>query len=129
VQMASFTLDTRPLSNPTSERSRVVEDVYLVNESGEQIGWLRLNLYDEQRPAHGTECELVAISEGVMDVRHRPSDSATWPHIPALVNDNCFFHVLWIERKGDVAYRRALGQVAKGAWERKCVKGVEIILG
>lgn len=134
VQVASFTLETRSLSSPTSEYSRVVEDVYLVNESGDRVGWIRLNLHDEQWPAHGTECELVAISEGVVDVRHQPSDAITWPQIPALVkntgvNDNYFFHVLWIERKGDIAYRRALGQVAKGAWERMCIREMEIILG
>jgi len=134
VQVASFTLDTRSLLNPTSERSRAVEDVYLMNESGDRVGWIRLNLYDERRPAHGTECELVAISEGAVDVRYRTSDSITLPQIPALVkntgiNDDCFFHVLWIERQGNVAYRRALGQVAKGMWERKCVREIEIILG
>jgi hypothetical protein len=134
VQVTSFTLDTQSPLNPTSEGSRVVEDVYLLNELGDRVGWIRLNLYDERRPADGTECELVAISEGVADVRHRPSNPVTWPQIPGIVentgvDDNYFFHVLWIEWKGDIAYRRALGQVAKGAWEKKCVREIEIVLG
>jgi hypothetical protein len=134
VQVASFRLDTESLLNPTSERSRAVEDVYLVNESGDRVGWLRLNLYDEQRPAHGTECELIAISEGVLNHRHRSSEPDMVPQMPALVkntrvNDDHFYHVLWIERTGDIAYRRALGQVAKGLWEEKCVGEIEILLG
>jgi hypothetical protein len=130
----SFRLNTESLLNPTSERSRVVKDVYLVNESDDRVGWLRLNLYDEQRPAHGTECELIAISEGVLNHRHRSSEPDTVPQMPALVkntgvNDDHFYHVLWIERKGNIAYRRALGQVAKGVWEEKCVGEIEILLG
>jgi hypothetical protein len=35
----------------------------------------------------------------------------------------------WIEQKGDVAYRRALGQVVKGAWEETARKEIEIVLG
>jgi hypothetical protein len=134
MQVASFRLDTESLLNPTSERSTAVEDVYLVNESGDRVGWLRLNLYDEQRPAHGTECELIAISEGVLNHRHRSSEPDMVPQMPALVkntrvNDDHFYHVLWIEQKGDIAYRRALGQVAKGVWEEKCVGEIEILLG
>ncbi|KAH7088032.1 heterokaryon incompatibility protein-domain-containing protein [Paraphoma chrysanthemicola] len=133
VQKAILTLDTSSLSNLTSECVRSVEDVYLVNESGDRIGWIRLNLYDEPPPAHGVECELIAISEGAMDVRQMTSELFTWLKVPESVDDTerkdvRFLHVLWIEWKGDVAYRRALGQVAKEAWERKC-GSAEITLG
>lgn len=134
VQVASFKLDTQSSLKPTSECNRAVEDVDLVDEASYRVGWLRLNLYDEERPAHGTVCELVAISEGVVDVRYMASESRARSQVPALdgntrVYDTCFFHVLWIEWKGGVAYRRALGQVAKEAWERTCVGDIEIVLG
>lgn len=137
VQVASFILDTQSVLNAASPHDRVVEDVYLMNESGNRVGYLRLNLYDEQRPAHGTQCELVAISEGVADVRLQSyaTDQATLtPQLRAL-NENTafdyyeFLHVLWIEWKGDIAYRRALGQVEKLFWERDCAGEIEIILG
>jgi hypothetical protein len=69
-----------------------------------------------------------------VEVRHQRSTPDTLLHIPALhgstgEEDITFFHVLWIERKGDVAYRRALGQVGKEAWKRECVGEIEIILG
>ncbi|KAH6714661.1 heterokaryon incompatibility protein-domain-containing protein [Leptodontidium sp. MPI-SDFR-AT-0119] len=137
VQVASFILDTQSLLNAASPRDRVVEDVYLMNESGDQVGYLQLNLYDEQRPAHGTQCELVAISEGVVDVRHQSyaTDPVTSTRQLAALNENTafdyydFVHVLWIEWKGDIAYRRALGQVEKAFWERDCAGEIEIILG
>jgi hypothetical protein len=64
VQVATLMLDTLSIfiMNFAPERGRTVEDVYLVNKAGERVGWLRLNIYGEQWPAHGTECELIAIS-------------------------------------------------------------------
>jgi len=137
VQVASFALDTQSLPIATSPRDRVVEDVHLTNESGDQVGYLQLNLYDEQRPAHGTRCELVAISEGVVDGRHQSdaTDPVTsTPQLPTLNKNTAlsyrnFVHVLWIEWKGDIAYRRALGQVDKAFWDRDHAGEIEIILG
>lgn len=40
-----------------------------------------------------------------------------------------FYNVLWIERKGDVAYRRAAGRMKKEVWERHCSEPAKIILG
>lgn len=134
VQVASFTMDTQSLSNASVGPCRAVEDVYLANKAGERVGWLRLNLYDEERPAHGTECELVAISEGVPDLRYNLIDVATTldmqaPFGIARFGDGPFMYVLWIEWKDGVAYRRALGQVGKEAWESECVGEIEIVLG
>ncbi|KAH7077500.1 heterokaryon incompatibility protein-domain-containing protein [Paraphoma chrysanthemicola] len=134
VQKATFTMDTSSLSNSTSERIRSVEGVYLVDESVNRVGWIRLNLYDEPPPANDVDCELIAISEGVMDVRQMTPEVVMWLKVLEPVDDTerkdvCFVHVLWIEWKGDVAYRRALGQVAKEAWEGKCERSVEIMLG
>jgi hypothetical protein len=43
--------------------------------------------------------------------------------------DYHFFNVLWIERKGDVAYRRAAGRVPKAVWEENCSKPIKVVLG
>ncbi|KAJ4293250.1 hypothetical protein N0V90_008532 [Kalmusia sp. IMI 367209] len=39
-----------------------------------------------------------------------------------------FYNVLWIERRGDLAFRRAAGRVSKTAWEQNCSGPTEILL-
>jgi hypothetical protein len=137
LQVACLALDMRYLpSNPTSEATKAVEDAHLMNDSGDQVGWIRLNMYDERRPPHGTDCELVAISEGVLNAQYLSSDPTTWPPIavvakvsPTNRQDVYFVNVLWVEHDGDIAYRRALGQVVKSAWESVCAGEIEILLG
>jgi ankyrin repeat protein len=43
--------------------------------------------------------------------------------------DYYFYNVLWIERKGDIAYRRAAGRVPKVIWEENCSKPIKVVLG
>jgi hypothetical protein len=40
-----------------------------------------------------------------------------------------FYNVLWIERNGDIAYRKALGRVWKDAWQRQHVEEIDVLLG
>jgi hypothetical protein len=40
-----------------------------------------------------------------------------------------FYNVMWIERKGDVSYRIAIGRVWKTAWDAKPSESVDIVLG
>jgi ankyrin repeat protein len=40
-----------------------------------------------------------------------------------------FYNVLWIERDGDIAYRRAAGRVPKAIWDKSCTGPVKVILG
>jgi hypothetical protein len=40
-----------------------------------------------------------------------------------------FYNVLWLERDGDVAYRKALGRVMKTAWERQHLEEINLVLG
>lgn len=147
VQVATFMLDTRSAVNvavatPKPDNVRVVQDAYLVNDSGARVGFLRLNLYDEEWPAHGTQCELIAISEGVVDANliHRQPDTAPeslgLQELSVLVDENgvalgetSFLYVLWVKRNSDVAYRRALGQVGKSFWESGSNGEIEIVLG
>ncbi|KAF2818948.1 hypothetical protein CC86DRAFT_308046, partial [Ophiobolus disseminans] len=44
-------------------------------------------------------------------------------------NEYHFYNVLWIERKGKVAYRRAAGRVPKAVWEQNCLKPSTVVLG
>jgi hypothetical protein len=43
--------------------------------------------------------------------------------------DYHFYNVLWIERKGDIAYRRAAGRVPKIVWEENCPEPLRVVLG
>jgi ankyrin repeat protein len=40
-----------------------------------------------------------------------------------------FYNVLWVERKGEIAYRRAAGRVPKAIWDANCTPPTKIILG
>jgi hypothetical protein len=40
-----------------------------------------------------------------------------------------FYNVLWIEREGEIAYRRAAGRVPKDVWEENCLESTRVILG
>ncbi|CAN9182018.1 unnamed protein product [Alternaria alternata] len=40
-----------------------------------------------------------------------------------------FYTVLWIERKGDIAYRRAAGRVPKAVWDKNCSEPINVVLG
>jgi hypothetical protein len=40
-----------------------------------------------------------------------------------------FYNVLWVERKGEIAYRRAARRVPKAIWNANCTPLTKIILG
>ncbi|KAF2994162.1 hypothetical protein E8E13_000740 [Curvularia kusanoi] len=40
-----------------------------------------------------------------------------------------FYNVMWIEREGGIAYRRAVGRVPKVIWEANCTGLTKIVLG
>jgi hypothetical protein len=40
-----------------------------------------------------------------------------------------FYNVLWIERRGQIAYRRAAGHVPKEIWDANCTLPTKVILG
>ena len=61
-------------------------------------------------------------------------DTREWyekPYYPEGVADDAlveFYNVLWIEREGDVVFRKAAGRVLKTAWDENCSGPVEINL-
>jgi hypothetical protein len=40
-----------------------------------------------------------------------------------------FYNVLWIQRKGDIAYRHGIGRILKVTWEQQATEVVDITLG
>jgi hypothetical protein len=73
--------------------------------------------------------ELIAISAGSMAGSHRVHER----HIPEccykLGGIREFYNVLWIEWADGVAYRKAIGQVTKAAWEAADRELIDVVLG
>lgn len=96
----------------------------LKTDNGVFCGFLRLNatpnyiLNESHDPLEGTVCELIAISKG---------SPSTIENMDSLGDE--VYNVLWIEWENGIAYRKALGQVTKGIWERKAKKRINVTLG
>lgn len=107
----------------------------LLDEKDEQCGFIQLNTtptyyYNWSRdPLIGTSCELIAISEGSTPA-HRYSTSV-WGKFGTMAKtgDAEFYNVLWIEWVDGRAYRKALGQVAKSAWDSHPDDWIDVVLG
>jgi hypothetical protein len=84
-------------------------------------------------PRPGQKVELLAIARG-----HCPNDDVNpiglqeW-HCNERPKDTLlyeFYHVLWVEWKDGVTYRKGFGRVVKGAWERiRELSDLDVILG
>jgi hypothetical protein len=106
----------------------------LLDKKGRWSGILHSNASDEKEFTSMQECELILISSGKAQ---RDTNDAVkvwleeWKFIDDIQELDVyeFYNVLWIARKGDVAYRKALGRVWKTAWQRQRVEDVDIILG
>ncbi|KAH4144562.1 hypothetical protein HBI24_137790 [Parastagonospora nodorum] len=61
----------------------------------------------------------------------KPPDRLKEPHTRLEDSDleYNFYNVLWIERKGEIAYRRAAGRVPEVIWEANCTEPSQLILG
>lgn len=76
--------------------------------------------------------ELIEMSAGT--VENQEVDASTFdewhvPDCPRHQGRYDFVNVMWIERKGDVAYRKALGRVEKNAWSTLTKVMIHVILG
>jgi hypothetical protein len=86
-----------------------------------------------QGPQH-TECELIAISYGLIQKRSDFSINEK-DEIHGLVptpGKDCyeFYNVLWITRREDgVAVRKGLGRVAKDVWQPQKKENIIVVLG
>lgn len=104
--------------------------------TGLWIGAIELNedftARQEELPV-GETCELIAISmESVLNVgQPYDHDFLEWgfnerPKTGILY---WFYNVLWIERYKGIAYRKALGRVAKEKWEQLDLEEIDVTLG
>ena len=81
--------------------------VILSNGSGGSAGSL---ISHGQPVSRGQLCELVAVSISSM-------------------NGEEAYDVLWIEREGEIAYRKGVGRVRKAPWEAKNADRIKLVLG
>jgi len=106
----------------------------LVDDSGQWAGMIYSNFSNKKDIVLGQKCEVIIISAGDASVDKNESVKSwleEWKCIDEIKNMDTyeFYNVLWIERNGDVAYRKALGRVWKTAWERQHVEEVDVTLG
>jgi hypothetical protein len=77
-------------------------------------------------PVLGTSCELIAISvsisEGFVSSVLRMIGTST-------ETGDAVYNVLWIEWVDGIAYRKAIGQVAKSAWDSHTDDWIDVVLG
>ena len=109
--------NTYPLHSLTTEEGKWAGVVY-VHEHPEGIDW----------------CELVLISGGFARETEDDEQGSWIPEWicaerPRSGNHYLFYHVLWIEWQGDIAYRKGLGRIVQETWDDLSKDEVEIHLG
>ena len=102
----------------------------LTTEEGEWAGVL----YVHEHPEGTDWCELVLISGGFARENEDDEQSSWIPEWtcaerPRSGNFYLFYHVLWIEWQGDIAYRKGLGRIVQGIWDDLSKDEVDIHLG
>jgi hypothetical protein len=81
----------------------------------------------------GESCEIIIISGGKARI-DKNGEVKLWLQEWQCIDDlqDCklyeFYNVLWIERDGDIASRKALGRVWKNAWDHQQVEEIDVIL-
>ncbi|KAH7346850.1 heterokaryon incompatibility protein-domain-containing protein [Rhexocercosporidium sp. MPI-PUGE-AT-0058] len=120
----------------TKEHS--VVEAHILNASGVRVGSVRI--VDAVPGSVISECEFVGLSTGACPARKWPGQKweKTWvvgmEHPFRLDVDGDdegfdrgemyeFVNVLWIERRGGVAYRKGLGRAGRRSWE----EGVKVV--
>ncbi|KAF2470656.1 HET-domain-containing protein [Lindgomyces ingoldianus] len=109
--------------------------IEILDQKGAWAGALRLNhrrrdIVPELKS--NTRWELIAISKGVAEnSRSEAAVLEEWNHPNRPRNGRLykFYSVMWIEWKGKVAYRKAVGRVLKSAWDAAEKELIEVVLG
>lgn len=107
---------------------------HIRDESGKWSGILRLHCKEDANDNVCKNLELVAISKGYAP-EEEPKNSMygllEWSAKEREKNGSeyHYYNVLWIERSGNIAYRKAIGRVEKAAWERCNPNPIDLILG
>ncbi len=105
----------------------------LVDEGGQWAGMMYSNFSDPEELMLGQECEIVIISGGTAHVNRHESVKTwleEWKYMDDIKGRDTydFYNVLWVERKGGIAHRKAVGRVWKEAWQRQLVEEIDVIL-
>lgn len=118
------------------------QSLSLLDSKGDWAGILRLNLpredpdatdipldalsVDETDPKVSNE--LVMISAGTADNSHNEEwflEEWNLEQRPKSSKMYEFYNVVWVEWDKDIAYRKALGRVLKGTWDREANEWIE----
>ena len=108
-------------------------DINLVDTSGTWAGVIESPFLSESEYITGSSYELIAISQG--STFKSLKDHTSQPPFPEMHSQRQieekyeFYNVLWVERVGEVAYRKAVGRVEGGAWRRQRVTVGVVKLG
>jgi hypothetical protein len=106
----------------------------LVDADSRWVGMLYLNTSSESEIPTGERCELVRISCGVADLGGgQKANLGLLEELKAIpeirdLDVYEFYNVLWVERDGDLTYRKAPGRVWKPAWDRLHPEHVQMVL-
>ena len=114
----------------------------LWTEDGQLAGKLILSVSDSEILNVTEPCELIAISTGTTlnpnananffsdgDSNQISTGLGEWRDGRRPTIGETFINVLWIERAGKIAYRRALGRVFREVWDRQRIEWIDIVFG
>jgi hypothetical protein len=98
-----------------------------VSSGGKKVGIITTNERYTRAATDDRSCELAAISEAELLDR----DNEAGIEIGEAVGEGrvFFYNVLWIEWVEDVAYRKGVGRVSKGAWDASKAEVITFKLG
>ena len=121
---------------PQEEQNDDIETypLYSLNtETGEWAGVIYVHNSPDNNRAQKHRCELVLMSWGF--AYEKNDEQGSWlpewnfARRPRSGDNYLFYHVLWIEWQGDIAYRRGLARVVQKVWDELSKDKVEILLG
>jgi len=105
----------------------------LSTSQGKWAGIIYVHHPLESASKHDRLCELILISGGF--ALEGDNEQRGWipewdfAQRPRSEDYCCFYHVLWIEWQGNIAYRRGLGRVNQKVWDSISKEEVEVLLG
>ena len=106
----------------------------LHTSSGTWAGIVYVHHSPESASEQDQHCELVLISGG-WAVEGDDEEQSSWipewnyEKRPRVGEFYDFYHVLWIEWQGNIAYRKGLSRVVQKVWDELPKDEVEIFLG
>ncbi|KAF3062695.1 hypothetical protein CFAM422_010800 [Trichoderma lentiforme] len=120
------------------ERTKLYGIFNLCLSDGTWAGILLDDRLDQGFPRKsGEKCEVIAIAEGrvphvILGSRFPERDmvqQAVFSGEERLAGSYEFYFILWIGWVDGIAYRRGIGRVLKGVWEKMELEEIEVLLG